>query len=262
MFRRYLLPCALIMAVALASGLIAYKAAKKVQFRASCFIQVEIHNSGATPQTPEQQQFANQTNSHELQLAIATGAFAQVAKTLKIRNLDLGVIAVQQAAGQPGTFTVAVLNKDRARATVVANTTCSQLVSSVKGHRDAEQQANIKAIQARITSLQKDAAKVNKIPAKKRTVEQKADLKAKQDAILNNATLIAAILSRPPDEVGVVVPAGQAKLFDKRSIGKNLLIAFVAGLLACFTVVLVGETLADRRRRIDAMIARGGGGEE
>jgi len=255
MLRRYWLPCTLILAVSLASGLIAYKAAKKVQYRAFCFFQVEIHDTPNLPTSKEQASFANEENSHEVQLAITGGAFAQVAKTLKIRNLDLGTIIVQPAVAQPGTFTVGTFNKDPKRATVVSNTTCSQLVTSIKDHRKAELDSRVKVIQGRIDSLQKDAGKIARIPAKRRTDKQRADLRVKQDAILANAALLGQTLSLPPDEVGVVVPAGNSKLFDRRSLGKNLLIALVAGLLACFTVVLLGESLADRRRRTEALIA-------
>jgi len=247
------------MAVALASALIAYKGAHKLQYRASCFFQAVIHQSAGQPQTDEQLAFANKFSVHEVNLAVAAGAYAQVAKTLKIRNLDLGKIATGIVPGQLGTFAVTVVNKDQKRSSIVANTACTQLIASIKQQRTNELNDKVGEIQARISSIQKEIAKIEKIPAKKRTVTQRADLQADKAALLNNAQLIANTMSLPPDELKVVVPSGPGKLFDQRSLTKNVLVAGVGGLLACFIVVLVGEILADRRRRTDALIARGGG---
>ena len=65
-------------------------------------------------------------------------------------------------------------------------------------------------------------------------------------ALVGNAALIGDVMSQPPDTIGVLSRAADAKPNDHRSKAKTGAIALAAALLACFMVVLGGE--AWRRR--------------
>ena len=247
--RRYALPCALILLIALASSLISYAASAKPRFAAGCYFQVVIHQTQQPPLTKEEVDFSNRVSQHEVALALQGGALAAAAKTLKLGSVkDLGPITTPAVAGQLGSFVVGTLLKDPTRPPKVVNAACDQIVATVIKQRSDELAQQTKAVQSRIKTIQAEITRIQKIKPRKRTIADLAQLQTQRAALAGNATYLATILSLPPDEIGIVSHATRSKSFDPRDLKKNLVIALVIGVLLCFTYILVGEVIAERRR--------------
>jgi hypothetical protein len=238
------------MSVAFASALIAYKGAKRTEFRAGCYFQIVIHQTPQPPQTTEQLAFANKLSQHQVSVAVTSGVYAQAAKTLKLKNLELGRIVTTGVPGEIGSFVVGVFNRDAKRATLVANTICDQFVATIKQQRANEINGKIKVLQSRLATIQSELTRLGRIPKKKLTIVDLAQLRTQREALLGNSSAIASILTLPPDDLGVLTRSGAATRYDPRSLSKNVFIALVGGLLASFITVLIGEMVSERRRRL------------
>jgi capsular polysaccharide biosynthesis protein len=182
-------------------------------------------------------------------VALEGGVYAKAAAAVRV---PAGALATNTTLGPPvglALFSVQVVGSSKPSAARLANAVCDAFVSSIRAQRVAETAAQKAAISTRVGDLEREIARLASIPPPKRTVADNVTLSADRQAVTASVTDMAFVQSLPPDKVYVVTPATTGTPYDPRSKGKNLLIALVAGLLACFLFVLVGEILAERRRR-------------
>jgi len=245
--RRYLLPCVLIMAVSVGAAEIAYASSRKTQFSASCSFQALVHLSQAQPQSADFLDFYNRLAANEVSIAVASNPYAAVAKRERVDAGKLADSTTVQPIPGLGLYGLRVIAAESRAALVEANGLCDQIVKSIIKHRADDNASQIKDLNARIKTLQTELKRITVIPPAKRTTVQSATLQAQEQALSGNAAQIAGILSLPPDSISVLIRAVNAQGYDPRSQSKNLLIALVGGLLACFLVVLLGEVIAERR---------------
>jgi len=248
--RRYLLPCVLIMGVALGAAGLAYKQAKKTAFADTCTFQVLVHIAQQQPQSADFLDFYNRLGANEVSIALMSNPYIPVGRANKVEAGTLAANTTVLPISGLGIYSVRVLAKERASATQLANAMCDQIVADIKDHRANTLNAQISDLENRITGLQADLKRLSAIPPAKRTIEERATLQARQEALAGNTAQMASILSLPPDNVSTLIKATDAQAYDPRHLSKDLLIGLVAGLLVCFLYVLVGEIIAERREKL------------
>jgi hypothetical protein len=249
MIRRYVVPCFLILVVALGAVGLDYVGSGKTLFAAPCVIQVVIRPADQPAQTTEAITVLNRFAQHELILAKASGVFAKAAKAHGVSAGTLASETVVNPLTGIGTFTVTVIDKDRKRSPVLANAVCDEIVLAIKKQRSDEANAEIATAKDRMNSSQSELKHLQTIPAKKRTLSQAANVKAQLSALVGNAELIARILSQLPDDISVLNRASAARNYDPRHLSKNLLIGLAAGVFVCFLYVLAVEVISEQRNR-------------
>ena len=249
MFRRYVLPCALIMAVSYGTAGVAYIGAGSDRFKASCGFEVVLGLTQQPLQTKEAIAAHNSIAQKEVLVAAAGGVFADVAKAQNMKTNDLKSETLFSSIPGLGTFNVIVYQRDPKRAGTLVNAVCDEFVATVKKQRTTEIDTNKKAIEKRISTAEAEVRRLAAIPKNKRTSADVAVLISQQAILRANVQRLASLLSLPPDNIAVLTRAGGGQKIDDRSLGKNVLIALIAGLLACFLLVLVGEMVAESRRR-------------
>lgn len=243
MVRRYVVACALIMAVSLGSAALAHAGTSSTTYVTNCTFQVFIHLSRNPPISPDNQRVIASLALQQVTTAYASGLIGQIARREKVSP----VYRVRPTAGL-GTFLVTVQDPDPKRAVRVANAICDLSTQAIKKQRAAEIAAQVKGVQDRILAIQTELKRLEKIPSKKRTLADNAALQGQRSAIVFNSTLIANIISLPPDEIIVLSRAANTGRKQTGSLSKNVIIAIVGGLLASFLYILVGEVVAERRR--------------
>jgi hypothetical protein len=252
MLRRYAPVCLLIMAVSTGTAALAYKASVDPQFTAFCNFQAFVRAvQVAQPQpNPEFLKFTASLAAAEVQAASPV-VYQAVAKSQHTTAGALGAKAFTAQAPGVGAFRVSVIDSEPKRAVQSANAVCQQFVTVIKKQRVDEINGDVKIVQDRIAGIQADIRKLQKIPAKRRTPADVANLSFNRVALTRNANLIAAMVSLPPDHISVLRNASFAQKSQTVSLKKYLIIALMAGLLACFLVILVGEVVAESRRGSD-----------
>jgi hypothetical protein len=249
MIRRYALACTALIAIALGASGLAYKGAAKTQFAANCGFQAFIRTTPQEPNTKEALDLSNRVSVREVNVAVAGGLFARVAAAHKVKPGALAANTEYAPRIQlgAGTFVARLIDSDRRQVVPLTNAICDEFVASIKRQRAAEIDAQVKNIQARINAAQTELTKLAKIPPKKRTPIQQATLISQVATRKANIDALAFVLSLPLDSISVLTRASAAMRFDHRSLSHNLLIGIMAGLLASFLLILIGEAFAERK---------------
>jgi hypothetical protein len=250
MVRRYLLPCAIITLVSIATAGLAYKAAAPKNFQATCSFQALLRLTQGTPISKDAIDQHNRVAFQHVQVAAQTTVYKEVAKAQKadVRTIERAA-AVGPLPSGLAIFVAKVTAKDASRAIAWVNAVCQQFVTDVAKARTAELKSDQAAIEKRIVDIETSIRKLQAVPKKNRSATQNAQLVGLAAARKANVQLLADQLSLPPDDIGVLTKAQSARRTEHRSLSKNLVIALLAALLACFLVVLIGESLAESRRR-------------
>ena len=246
MVRRYAIPCVAIVAVSLGSAAIAYMKQAPNDFVAECGFQVHIPLNKDQARSTDSLTFNNRLAAHEVALAVSSGAYAAVAKAQKVDETEITGRASTAPLLGLGTFSERLTGVDAKTTAQLVNAVCDEIVKRVQRNRADEISRQVKAIQARMKPIEDALAKLEKIPRKRRTTDERIQIDVQTKALVGNAALIGDVMSQPPDTIGVLSRAADAKPNDHRSKAKTGAIALAAALLACFMVVLGGE--AWRRR--------------
>jgi len=247
MVRRYAIPCIGIMIISVVASAIAYKKQKPNDFAASCSIQIQIPLNKDQPRNVESLNFNNRIAAHEITLALSSGALAAVAKAQKVDETEvIGRTTTAPLFGL-GTFSVTLLSVDNKKAVQLVNAVCDELVTRVKKQRSDEVSSEIKAIQDRLKPIEDSLAKIERLPAKKRSSSDRVQLLVQTRALVSNTVLIANLMSLPPDTIGVLQHGIKATPNDRRSKVKDGGIGVAVGGTVCFLLILAGEAW---RRRI------------
>lgn len=248
MFRRYVLPCVLIMAISVATAWGAYAASESIRYSALCTFEAVIRLSPRPPQNTDEAKLVNSLAGQQVGAAIANGIYAEVAKNKKVRTATIARnVSLSPSAIGLGTFGVRISNTDPKKAMELSSALCDAFVAKIVKQRAESIHAQQQLIRARIATIQKELTRLERIPRQRRTTTDNASIVSQRRALLGNTNLIADINTLPPDSVSVLGRANPVRR-DTRDLSRNLLIALVAGLLACFLYVLIGEMFADRRR--------------
>jgi hypothetical protein len=248
MVRRYAPACLLIMAVSLGSAALAYQASAKEGVRTFCVFQVVVRAPQTAPPNASTEfiKFTN-TLATNLVTAATPTVYKEVAAVEKVKpNVIQRQTRITKGPGLGGAAVV-VSDTQSNRAIRRANAICAQYVTTIKKNRTDQVTANIAAIQARISAIQKDLGSLLGIAPARRSAVDKAMIIAHSRAITNNANLSASIRSTVPDEIYMVAPAENVTKTTSVSLRKNLVIALVAGLLVCFLFILIAESVTERR---------------
>jgi len=238
------------MAVALGGAGLAYKQAKKTAFAATCTFQTLVHIAQQQPQSADFLDFYNRLGANEVSIALMSDPYIAVGRANDVEAATLASNTTVLPIPGLGIYSVRVLAKERTAATKLANAMCDQIVGDIKTHRADTVNAQISDLEHRISGLQADLKRLSAIPPAKRTIEERATLQARQEALAGNTAQMASILSLPPDNISTLIKATDAQAYDPRHLSKDLLIGLVAGLLVFFLYVLVGEIIAERRQNL------------
>ena len=245
-----MVPCVLILTIALGTAFVVYETGTNVRFGAPCTIQAFIHLSQENPRTPDDQKFINNLAAQAVTTAVGAGVYSDVARALKIDATGLAANTRTTPAPGLGVFYIVVFDPDAARAITLANAVCEQFVSTIKKQRAAEVSSQLARIQERIATIQKEVRRLQAIS--RPTPTDRANLQAQRAALIRNQVLIAGIISLPPDDVSVLTRARSTVRKESRSLRQSLVIAAIAGILACFIYILALEAFLERKRRMAA----------
>jgi len=249
MIRRYLIASFLIIVIAGGAAGLAYKAKSKLTYNASCTVEVFVRAPALNAGTPNPDflTFTNNLAANEVSLATPT-VIGEIAKSQKLTIGEVsGKVQILPAIGI-GAFRVSATDSDPTRTKSLAAAGCSTYVSTITKQRAHELDTDLKAIQKRIESAQKDVARLAKTKASKRTAAQQLSLSTAQEVLRTNAQLVVQYKSLPPDNITVLTPATGVTSMRSVSLKKYLAIAAVAALLAIFLFILVVEAVSPQRR--------------
>jgi len=248
MVRRYVLPCFLILVVAGAAGTLAFARESGVVYSSSCVFQAVIRLSREAPTTPEHEKFIRGLSLQYASTAVASGLYTRIGKAQSAPPAFVASHTYTAPSPGLGAFLVTFTHIDPKSAVRYANAVCDEYVSTIKKLRADAIADQVKGVENRITSLSSDLKKLEAVPAAKRTAVQNASIGGLRGALLINSQLISSIVSFPPDDISVLSRAAVVERKEPGDLSKNLIIAGVGGLLACFLYILVGEVLAERKR--------------
>jgi hypothetical protein len=248
--RRYVLPCIVILVVAASAGGLAFARESGSIYQTSCVFQVVVRLSREPPTTPEHEQFIASLALEQVSTAIASGLYGRVGTATKLNPGAVNAKTLTRPAPGLGAFVVTVSDDDAVRAVRLANSVCDEFVATIKRLRRDAVDAQVKEIQDRIASIQSDLKGLQKVPVKKRTTTQTALITGLQGAVLFNSQLISNVVSLPPDDISVLSRAASVEKKQAGNLSKDMIVAGVGGLLACFLYILVGEVLAERKRSL------------
>ena len=246
MIKRYLIASFLIIVIAGGAAGLAYKAKSKLTYNASCTVEVFVRAPALNAGTPNPDflTFTNNLAANEVQLATPT-VLGDIAKSQK---LTVGEVAskvqILPAIGI-GAFRVSATDSDPKRTKSLASAGCSTYVSTIVKQRAHELDSDLKAIQKRIDSLEKDVARLSKAKASARNT---ISLATAQEALRTNSQLVVQYKTLPPDNITVLTPATGVVSMRSVSLKKYAAIAAVAALLVIFLYILLVEALSPQRK--------------
>jgi hypothetical protein len=238
------------MIVSLATAGVAYAAGNKLTYTAFCTAEVFVRAPAtALPAAnPDFLAFTNSLAANEVASATPT-VYQRLAKEAHLSTGAVsGKLTLSPAPGI-GAFRVTVTDTDLKRTKLFARSACPTFVSVITKQRVDEIDRDVKVVEGRLKTIQADVKRLQGIPAKKRTESDVLSLFTQQQALKVNAILIAGLRSLPPDNISVLTPATSPIATRSISLKRYVLIALVAGLLAIFLFILVGEALSPPNRR-------------
>jgi hypothetical protein len=147
-----------------------------------------------------------------------------------------------------GAFDTIVDNSDSSKAVSLANAVCGALVTHIRDRATTKVKDQADMIAARITQVTSDRAAILATDATVRTPAQQATLAADDIALKALQNELAGTIGTAPNPLDVASTAQAGQETDTgRSLSRDLVIGAVAGVLASFLIILVGEIIAERR---------------
>jgi hypothetical protein len=217
-----------------------------VNFSATCTFKFSLPATSAIPNT----------DTIAAQVERAANEVAQAGRgdiytgPAQAQGVDPAVLAAGTTVAQgPNStaFAVIVTNDQGSTAAALANRMCDEYVARVSAQVGHERDSETTGLQSKIAALSQSIAGIQATPAAQRSASDQAFLTAQLQAVDTDEKLLAQVLALPPDDIAVVTQSPGGVRNDTRSLGRNLLVAGVAALLACFLVILVGEVARDQR---------------
>jgi hypothetical protein len=247
MFRRYALPCTLVVVLALVIAYTAY-AATTVNFTGTCTFTFSLPVTSQAVQT-DAIAFQNETAANEVAQAgradIYTGPSGAVSLDPAVAAAEVTVAPIPSSSN----FVLTASDPQAARSADLANRMCDAYVQRITAQVQQARDAEVTGLKAKIDQLQQSIATITATPAAQRTPGDQSFLASQQQAVTAEQTLLATTLALPPDNIAVVTRAPGGVRTDTRSLSRNLLVAVVAAVLAGFLIVLIGEVARESRPR-------------
>jgi hypothetical protein len=245
-WKRYVVPCLLVLALAggIAGGV--YKLAK-VDFVATCNFKATLAATSQQTQT-DNLLFQAELAAEEFNRVNSGAVFTSPAAAV---GIDAGTLAKNTTVGQgPGIpdFVVSVRDSDANRAGRAANLLCDQYVTQLKARREQERQSEVVALEKQLADLDASASAIQSTPPALRQPGDDLILVARQKAIQADQVVLATALAMAPDDIAIITHSAGGVRNDTRDLNRNLLVAGIAGLLACFLIILVGEITRETRQ--------------
>ena len=244
MWKRYLVPCVLVIIVAGAIAAVVYKRGK-VDYQASCVFQVSLPVTSRGPAS-DVLTFQAQDAAIEVHRVGSGNVFTTPALTAGIDPATAAASSSVTQSGISSDFLVVAEGSDSGRAAILANALCDEYVSRVIQQRVQERDSVVGQLETNLADLEGSVQALIAKPVP-RPAGTDSIIAARQKAIASAQTLLAIALSTPPDDVAVVTRSVGGGLNDTRDLTRNVLIAGVASLLACFLIVMVGEIIREPR---------------
>ena len=236
MARRYLPVCLAL----IVGALVVATAANRLQsarYAATCQIRVAVPRLNVVVgiYTDLNQNLADTTVSE----AVRGPAISQVAQADGVDPSTLSANTSVLPSQRSFYYAVTVTDSDATRVVRLANDVCSALVSSIDQTRNNERNREVAQVRDQLVSLITARDQLAATPS--RTPDQQAQFDAYRSAVDRAQTTLNTAVQLPPDIVEVVREASGASTQVGRSLSRDLLVALVAGVLAAFIVVVVGE---------------------
>jgi uncharacterized protein involved in exopolysaccharide biosynthesis len=240
----------LVVAASMLIALLTYSGGS-VDYLATCSFRESLPPStlGNSPQNLDFQQRAAQDDVNTI---VRGDIFSSVAGSA---GAPAGAVSQHYAlsqAGDTGVFTLAYSDGDRSRAISVANGLCSQFVSQLGDMHTKARDTEVTSLRNQIGDLTKSIASLQATPKEQISQADLVYLEAQKKAIATDQQLLAQTLAMPMTNVEVLTKAATALKRDQRNLGRNLVVAGIGALLACFLIILVGEIARDSRVRARA----------
>lgn len=246
MLRRYVAGTTTLVVLALVVGYVVFLATR-VDYAAVCLDQVALPVSSATG--PDYFTASQTMAKTETELAVATGLYTAVGQKAGVPAATVSADIGFFPSSSDDTVSVSGQGSSAEAAARLANAGCQALAEAIVKQRTQLNLAEATGLRARMSALQTEIDALNAVPAGQRTLTDDTTLKADQQALDHDRTLLGATLGTPPDVVRVVALSPGGQLNDRRSLGRNLLVAGVVGLLVGFVGILGSEMVMARRRQ-------------
>lgn len=242
---RYAMLTAVVVAVALAAGVVVHLVAGSTRYVADCQFQLSLPYSTTQP-TSDLLVFNRRQAEDQLARAQLSSVFVTAAR-------EAGVTPAQAAAGESisqvsdGSFDLSATADDPRTAVKLANALCQTYVAQLTAQITSEERAEQHGLKSQITALEQRLIRL----VQKYGVHPAPDIavyeQATKDAITRNRDFLAFALSQPPYDISVLSAAqGASTTSTKPSLSKSLIIAAAVGLLLSFLLILGLETLRNR----------------
>ena len=242
MVRVYVVIGAIVVALSLLAGFITYEVEKTTESVASCAFRIDIPLTDKTT-AADSLTFTNATANGLVTRATFSGAAGSGAANAGIPTSALSDhLSVEPLIGS--TYRVTVTNANPTMAVKLANAVCSSYVSEINDELTTDRQAEAATIGDTIKKLHADAAA---LPSVDLTPEQQSQQHVLQQSLTRSEALLTQTLTAVPYTVMTSSDAQGATSETTPRLSLYLLIAGVTGLLLTFLVILVVETVRDRR---------------
>lgn len=260
MFRRYALPCIVVVIGAMAVALAVY-AATPVTYQSSCVFRVGRPLFSFTTSDP--MLTAQRISLTEVAHSAQGPVYAVAAKSLG-GGVSRGAIqrdtTLIPPAGEQTDYVVQVQDSSAATARRYANAVCSAFVADVSQRRQADVKSYATSLSAQIADLRQQIQTLQSKPKDQLTQLDQVAVLADTTAAKSLEAQLSQTLAQPPELTDVVTTASAPAKTDSRNLGRDLLIGLVAGVLAAFVIILVGEMIVDRQRDLQLRGIAGPGG--
>ena len=245
MLRRYAIPCAALVLIAVVIAFTTYKLTP-VNFTGTCTFTVSLPVTQAAA-TTDVINFENDSAANEVGQAGRADIYSGPAGAVGLEPATAaGEVTLAQAPGS-SDFVLVVSDSDPDRAKSLANRMCDAYVQRVGAQLQQQRDSEVTQLQSKITQLDSSIQQISATPESQRSAADNSFLKAQQAAVGADQQLMATVLALPADNVNVLTRAPGGVRNDTRSLTRNLLVAGVSALLASFLVVLIGEMVRDQR---------------
>lgn len=248
---RYTVLGVVLIALGAAVGSSVY-ALTSVPFRASCLFRIA---PPLTDQTGSDYFAVGQYLARsEIAIADETGAYADAQRVPGVDPRAIARASVVEPTGVLDYTSVTISSASSSTASTSANALCQALVDRISAARASLRDSERADLARRVVDLQDQARSIT--GSGSTSVSDQVTLAGVQTAVTAAQQTMAALLSRPPEQVVVTAKAATGYRIDQRNLAGNLLVGGAVGLLTTFLLILLIESagvsptsVTDRHRR-------------
>jgi hypothetical protein len=246
MLARYVQLSAVVMVVALVTGFLVHHFAGTTSYTTACHFQMALPATSQVPST-DVLVFNRRVALDEVFRAPLGTVFAKAARDTGLPGSTIAG-SQQVLPDSDSSFSVDVTYGDPTTAVKIANALCNRYVQQLTTDVNSELTSESSTWRGRLQNLQAQLDGLNRAAGRKPTALYFRNRQALTTALNRVSNFLALSLSSPQYEISVLAPAAGAALHStKPAVGKSLIVAAGAGLLASFLLILAIETARGRR---------------